>query len=284
MHGILGCAFAGLTAIAATAGSVDAQRTGQPGAGSAAGEVVVPVSGAKIGIHLTTTAHARTSFALEVNATRVDARAWTGGGSAMVAARTNAGTGTTQSLNAGVGVTRSSSGATFTVADTLPAVEWSSSTLTLGGARAAAGATATRREKGADRTERVVRNVSPAAWVRIGDDDNNPRLPAPRGVQSPSAGMTRLSIRAGDARTVDLFGDWNSWTPSRARRAANGVWYVDVPLAAGEYRYAFRVNEVEWRVPEGTTAVNDGFGGKSAYVIVALPAIHLGAGSQEFDR
>ena len=31
---------------------------------------------------------------------------------------------------------------------------------------------------------------------------------------------------------------------------------------------AFRVNGKEWRVPEGAVAVDDGFGGKSAYVTI----------------
>jgi len=67
---------------------------------------------------------------------------------------------------------------------------------------------------------------------------------------------------------VEVAGDWDSWTLAPATRASNGVWYVDLSLKAGEYRYAFFVDGKEWRVPEGTVAVDDGFGGKSAYVTV----------------
>lgn len=93
-------------------------------------------------------------------------------------------------------------------------------------------------------------------------------LPAPSGVQPAARGITRLSIRASDASRVELLGDWNGWQPVTARRASNGVWYADVQLSPGEYRYAFRVDGSEWRVPEGTAQVDDGFGGKSAYVSV----------------
>ncbi len=106
-------------------------------------------------------------------------------------------------------------------------------------------------------------------------------LPAPRGVQRPADGATRLSIRAADAQQVDIYGDWNGWTPVAARRAENGVWYVDIPLAPGEYRYAFRINQVEWRVPDGAVSANDGFGGRSAYVTVKRDAASNGTGSQE---
>jgi hypothetical protein len=94
------------------------------------------------------------------------------------------------------------------------------------------------------------------------------RLPSPSGVNRPDRGVTRLSISARDASRVELAGDWNDWKPEAAERAANGVWYADVRLPPGEYRYSFRVNGTEWRVPSGTVAVDDGFGGKSAYITV----------------
>jgi hypothetical protein len=94
------------------------------------------------------------------------------------------------------------------------------------------------------------------------------RLPRPSGVEAPPAGRVRLSIRAPEATRVEIAGDWNDWTPFAARRAANGVWYVDLALAPGDYRYAFRLDGREWRVPDGAVVSDDGFGGKSAYVTV----------------
>lgn len=109
------------------------------------------------------------------------------------------------------------------------------------------------------------------------------RLPRPEGAPRVPRDATRLSIRAPEASRVELAGDWNNWTPVPARRAANGVWYADVTLAPGEYRYAFRVDGNAWRVPEGAVASDDGFGGKSAFVTVASGAARVSTHNQE-DR
>jgi hypothetical protein len=93
-------------------------------------------------------------------------------------------------------------------------------------------------------------------------------LPRAEDVPAPGRGMTRLTIRAPNARTVEVAGDFTMWKPVPARRAPNGVWYADLRVPPGRYRYAFRVNGAEWRVPDGATAVDDGFGGKSAWLSV----------------
>jgi hypothetical protein len=95
-----------------------------------------------------------------------------------------------------------------------------------------------------------------------------PSLPDPAGVESPRKGTTRIAIKAGDALRVELAGDFNKWQLTPTTRAANGVWYVDLTLPPGEYRYAFRINGKEWRVPEGVAAADDEFGGKSAWLSV----------------
>jgi hypothetical protein len=97
-------------------------------------------------------------------------------------------------------------------------------------------------------------------------------MPAPSNIPAPAPGRTRVSIRASDASRVELAGDFNKWQPIAATRADNGVWYVDLALPPGKYRYAFRVNGKEWRVPEGVAAVDDEFGGKSAWLKVSKPA------------
>jgi hypothetical protein len=91
------------------------------------------------------------------------------------------------------------------------------------------------------------------------------------GVAAPLSGFTRLSIRATDARSVEVAGDFTNWQPIAARRTESGVWYLDLRIPPGQYRYAFRVDGA-WRVPEGATAVDDDFGGKSAWLVVAAPA------------
>jgi 1,4-alpha-glucan branching enzyme len=71
---------------------------------------------------------------------------------------------------------------------------------------------------------------------------------------------------------VELAGDWNNWVPRAMRRDAAGVWYQDVQLAPGAYRYAFRVDGQRWTVPRGAATVDDGFGGRSAWLSVPAPA------------
>lgn len=93
-------------------------------------------------------------------------------------------------------------------------------------------------------------------------------LPKPSGVGTPRAGMTRLSLRAPAAHVVEVAGDFTDWKFVAATRAANGVWYADLRIPPGQYRYGFRIDGTEWRVPDGATAVDDGFGGKSAWITV----------------
>ena len=95
--------------------------------------------------------------------------------------------------------------------------------------------------------------------------------PVPARTPLPAPGMTRLAIRAPAVRSVEVAGDFNEWTSVAARRAENDVWYVDLRIPPGRYRYAFRINGSEWRVPDGATAVDDGFGGKSAWIVVQEP-------------
>jgi 1,4-alpha-glucan branching enzyme len=87
---------------------------------------------------------------------------------------------------------------------------------------------------------------------------------AVHGAPPVPAGATRLVLRAPRARRVELAGDWNEWATTPATRGADGLWYVDVRLPRGEYRYAFKVDGERWTVPDGVSAVDDGFGGRSA--------------------
>jgi hypothetical protein len=112
--------------------------------------------------------------------------------------------------------------------------------------------------------------VSAGISLRMGGA-REPSLPAARGAGRAPAGTTRLSIRAPDAERVEIAGDFNEWKPVAARRADNGVWYADLRIPPGQYRYAFRVNGAQWRVPDGATAVDDGFGGKSAWLTISEP-------------
>ena len=124
-------------------------------------------------------------------------------------------------------------------------------------------------------TDRLI-GTSAGRYVNVGISlrtgrSSPPNRPSPEGVPRVTRGFTRLVIRADDASRVDVAGDFTNWKPIATHRAPNGVWYVDLRIAPGQYRYAFRVNGSEWRVPEGVTAVNDDLGGKSAWLVVSAP-------------
>ena len=100
----------------------------------------------------------------------------------------------------------------------------------------------------------------------ISESPQAPRVP---GAPTLRSGYSRLAIAAPDAQRVEVAGDFSDWKAIAATRAASGMWYADLRIAPGQYRYAFRVNGTEWRVPNGATAVDDGYGGKSAWLVIA---------------
>lgn len=110
------------------------------------------------------------------------------------------------------------------------------------------------------------RFVNAGIALRFGGSAASP--PEPEGIRPPASGMTRLAIRAPDAERVEVAGDFTNWQRISAKRATNGVWFVDLRVPPGRYRYAFRVNGTEWRVPDGTTVVDDDFGGKAAWLTI----------------
>ena len=47
-----------------------------------------------------------------------------------------------------------------------------------------------------------------------------------------------------------------------------GAWVARVPVAPGAYHYAYRAADGRMLVPEGIPSVDDGFGGRSALLVV----------------
>ena len=103
----------------------------------------------------------------------------------------------------------------------------------------------------------------------IGGPPSPRPLPRPAGAPAVRPGLTRLSFAAPQAARVEVAGDWSDWNTVPLSRTVNGVWFVDLAIPPGVYRYAFRVDGTSWQVPKGVAAVNDGFGGKSAWLSVA---------------
>src|SRR5262249_13129582 len=115
------------------------------------------------------------------------------------------------------------------------------------------------------------RSFTAGLSLGIGGPHRAAGLPVARGVPAAEPQLTRLSLLARDAARVEVAGDWNGWRLVPLTRADNGVWYVDLAIPGGLYRYAFRVNGTRWEVPKGVAAVDDGFGGKSAWLSVTGP-------------
>ena len=74
------------------------------------------------------------------------------------------------------------------------------------------------------------------------------------------------------ARSVALAGDFDGWDGAKLpmRRASAGLWTLDVPLAAGRYRYAFVVDGRRFVAdPTAPPAVDDDFGQPTSVVTVS---------------
>jgi hypothetical protein len=84
---------------------------------------------------------------------------------------------------------------------------------------------------------------------------------------APPTVLARLELRAPQARSVAVAGDFNGWRPEATplRRGEGGLWTVGVPLAPGRrYEYQFVVDG-EWvSDPAAGALADDGFGGENA--------------------
>ena len=71
-------------------------------------------------------------------------------------------------------------------------------------------------------------------------------------LDEPALTPVEFAVRAPRAKSVELVGDFNAWTPGllRMRRGARGEWAIVVPLQAGRHKYLFLVDG-EPRVDRG---------------------------------
>lgn len=70
------------------------------------------------------------------------------------------------------------------------------------------------------------------------------------------------------AQRVDLIADWTAWQAVPMIRAADGAWTISLNLGSGVYRFNLIVDGERWIVPAGYASVDDGFGGKTALLVV----------------
>lgn len=73
--------------------------------------------------------------------------------------------------------------------------------------------------------------------------------------------------RAEHPLAPSVMGSFSEWHPV-AMTDEGGDWVVRVKVAPGVHHYAFRLADGTLMVPEGVPAVDDGFGGRSAVLVV----------------
>jgi hypothetical protein len=91
---------------------------------------------------------------------------------------------------------------------------------------------------------------------------------APFRIGPAVAAGREIVVRAPDAETVELAGDFTDWKPVALRQWGPDSWRVLLPVAPGLHRLAVRINGGEWRAPPGTRPIESEFGGQVAEVVV----------------
>ena len=110
--------------------------------------------------------------------------------------------------------------------------------------------------------------LSPAAFLRP------PPAPGVRTTATAFAtahaedGAIRFTVRAPNARTVELSGDFTGWAPVALREVSPDVWQVTIGVAPGTHRINLRIDGDSWTAPPGLPAVEDEFNGRVGLFIV----------------
>jgi hypothetical protein len=78
----------------------------------------------------------------------------------------------------------------------------------------------------------------------------------------------RVTLRIPGARTAEISGDFNQWTPVTLRETSAGTWEATLAIAPGTHRVNVRINGDRWTEPPGLPAVNDEFAGRVGILIV----------------
>ena len=103
------------------------------------------------------------------------------------------------------------------------------------------------------------------------------RQPLPVAIRPSATGFTvealsedefRISVRAPNARMVEVAGDFSAWTAVPLREATPGQWEASVRMTAGTHRMSVRVNGDRWTAPPGVPSVQDEFMGHVGVVVV----------------
>lgn len=87
-------------------------------------------------------------------------------------------------------------------------------------------------------------------------------------VRAAAPGMYTVTLRVPNARTVELSGDFNQWTPVSLREVKPNVWEATVPMKPGLHRVNVRVDGDVWTAPPGLPATEDEFNGRVGILVV----------------
>jgi hypothetical protein len=92
-----------------------------------------------------------------------------------------------------------------------------------------------------------------------------------------AAQPVQFVLRAPDAVTVHVVGDFNEWDKEQAamvRDSASGLWSATLMVRPGRHVYAFVVNDSIWRRdPRAAAAPDADFGRPGSVLLVTRPAL-----------
>jgi hypothetical protein len=86
-------------------------------------------------------------------------------------------------------------------------------------------------------------------------------------VKADAANVT-LRVKAPRAASVEITGDFTSWSPTPLSPVGDGWWSVTFSMRPGKYQMNLRVNRGNWLVPPGLIPLADEFGGSVGLLIV----------------
>jgi hypothetical protein len=86
-------------------------------------------------------------------------------------------------------------------------------------------------------------------------------------VARSEGGTVVLEVRAPDARSVELTGDFTAWMPVPLTRDG-AIWRLERPISPGLHRLAIRVDGGAWLAPRNLPPVEDELGGGAAVITI----------------
>lgn len=87
-------------------------------------------------------------------------------------------------------------------------------------------------------------------------------------IRTSGDSIRSVIVHQSTASRVEIVGDFTDWQPAAMTAMPNGEWRIDLNIAPGPHRVAFRVDGGPWRVPPNLPRVEDDFGGEVGIVIV----------------